>query len=85
VNDIHDQAQEVFREVFGDDELTITDETTADHVSGWDSATHIMLIVALEKRFGVRFALAEVSGLKEQGQNVGELLRLIAKKLGKGG
>jgi acyl carrier protein len=41
---------------------------------------HLNLIIALEKRFGIRFTTAEISDMKEEGQNVGGLLRLIAAK-----
>ncbi len=67
---------EIFREVFEDDELQITRETTAQDVEGWDSLMHVTLIVNVERAFGVRFSSAEVAGLK----NVGELEDLIARR-----
>jgi acyl carrier protein len=69
---------EIFREVFEDDELTITEATTADDVKGWDSMNHITLVVMTERRFKVKFQTAEIEELK----NVGEFVALIAKKLG---
>jgi acyl carrier protein len=69
--------EEVFRDVFDDESIAITEETTAKDVDGWDSLTHINLVVATEKRFGVKFTTKEVTGLA----NVGEFLDLIAKKL----
>ena len=59
----------------------ITDATTAKDVEQWDSLTHINLMVATEKRFKIKFATAEISKLKEDGQNVGSFLALIGKKL----
>ena len=58
---------------------------SAEDVEGWDSIAHINLIVSIEKQFGIKFAMAEIAGLQEKGQNVCGLLRLIEKKLGKGG
>jgi acyl carrier protein len=78
---LRDNVQEVFRAVFGDDELCVTDTTIADDVDGWDSLMHLNLIVALEKRFGIRFATAEISKMKETGQNVGALIELVNRKL----
>jgi acyl carrier protein len=75
------EVQEVFRSVF-DDDIVLTDQTSAADVEGWDSLMHLNLIIALEKRFGIRFSTAEISGLKGDGQNVGTLLRLIASKKG---
>jgi acyl carrier protein len=66
----------VFHEVFGDDDLVLTPETTADDVDGWDSLAHIRLILSVQKAFAVKFSPAETSRLK----NVGELAALIEKK-----
>jgi acyl carrier protein len=85
VDEIRTEAQQVFRDVFGDDDIVLRDDMTADDVDGWDSTAHINLIVALEKQFKVKFAMAEISRMKDEDQNVGGLLRLIAKKLGKAG
>ena len=59
---IRAELQDVFREVFGDDEIVLSDSTTADDVDGWDSMMHINLIIGMEKRFGVKFAAAEIAG-----------------------
>jgi len=69
--------QEVFRDVFDDPDLVIGESMTANDVSGWDSLMHINLIIAVESRFGVKFATAEISSLK----NVGMLAQLVADKL----
>lgn len=71
------KVNEVFCEIFDDDELVITDETTAADIEDWDSLEQINILVALEKLFSVKFAVAEVEGLK----NVGEMIDLIKKKL----
>jgi acyl carrier protein len=78
---VRDRVQEVFREVFDDDGIVLQDSTTAGDLEGWDSLMHINLVIAIEKRFAVRFATAEISRLKEDGQNVGSLLELLARKL----
>jgi acyl carrier protein len=73
-------VQEVFRDVFADNDLTLTDTMAAADIDGWDSLAHLNLIIALEKRFGLRFANAEISRLKAKGSNVGTLLELIERK-----
>ena len=78
---MRDRLQEVFREVFDDEELEIRDDMTAADVEDWDSLQHVNLIVAVEAEFGVRFATAEIAGLKDEGQNVGTFLRLILHKM----
>ena len=68
--------QDVFRDVFEDDQLEVARETTAADVDGWDSLKHVALVVNVEKAFKVRFTSAEVAGLKD----VGELVDLIEAK-----
>jgi len=82
MNALTNEVQQVFCDVFGDDGIILTEGMTADDVPGWDSLGHLNLIIALEKRFGIKFATAEISRLKEDGQNVGTLLELIARKRG---
>jgi len=76
-----DEVQNVFQNVFGDDQLEVQESTTAADVDGWDSLAHLNLIVALEKRFGVKFATAEISRLKAEGSNIGTLLELLSRKV----
>jgi acyl carrier protein len=77
---IREQVQDVFRDVFDDPDLVVNDGMTADDVDGWDSLAHINLIIAIQKRFSVRFATAEISRLKENGANVRSLLELLSRK-----
>ena len=67
---------EIFRSVFNDPGLELTPRSTADEVPGWDSMTHITLIVEAECRFGVLFQAAEIEAL----HSVGELVRAIEAK-----
>jgi acyl carrier protein len=76
MNDVLNRLNQVFREVFDDDELTVTEKTTAQDVEGWDSLTHVTLLVNVEKLFGVRFSSSEIASLK----NVGELVDLIGQR-----
>lgn len=73
----------VIQQVFGDDSIELTETSTAADVDGWDSLMHLNLIIALEKRFGMRFTTAEISELKGEGKNIGSLLSAIAAKTGK--
>jgi acyl carrier protein len=68
------RLQQVFREVFDDETIIIEEGTTAEDVDEWDSLTHITLIVAAEKEFGLRLNAAEVGKLA----NVGALLDILA-------
>jgi acyl carrier protein len=68
---------EVFRQVFDDPGIVLTPETTADDIDGWDSLSHVNLIMAVESRFEIRFKPKEVLSFK----NVGDLARCIEGKL----
>ncbi|MDH7568781.1 MAG: acyl carrier protein [Armatimonadota bacterium] len=67
----------IFRRVFDDDEIEIRPEMTAADVDGWDSLSHVNLILSIEKGFGIKFSQKEVLGFR----NVGDLLRCIDSKL----
>jgi acyl carrier protein len=71
------RINDVFRAVFDDDALEISDAMTAKDVDGWDSLTHITLVVAVEKEFGLRFPAAEVGKLA----NVGALVAMVEARL----
>lgn len=77
---LRSDVQQVFRDVFDDDTIVLTDAMTAADVPGWDSLGHLNLFIAIEKRFGLKFATAEISRLKDEDQNIGTLLALIARK-----
>lgn len=69
---------EVFRDVFDDEEITVTDKTTADDIEEWDSLEHINLLAAVEQAFGIKFNMGQVVSMK----NVGEMADIILSQLG---
>jgi acyl carrier protein len=75
--DTLNRVTEVFREVFNDNDLDISLDTSAKDISEWDSIMHISLIINVEKEFGVRLNSTEVAGL----QSVGDLVRLVDSKV----
>ena len=77
------ELQAVFQRVFGRHDLVITDSTAAVDVDGWDSMTHVNLLIAIEKHFGVEFTMAEIGTLGGADQNVGNLVRLLVEKTGR--
>jgi len=67
---------EIFCEVFDDEEIVVTDETTAEDIDEWDSLMHVTLIVAAEKAFDVTLSAEEIGNLK----SVGELIDIIVDR-----
>ncbi|SFO52991.1 acyl carrier protein [Prevotella sp. tf2-5] len=76
-DDILAKVQEVFRDELEVEDLVLTDETTADDVEEWDSLSHVQLVVALEKAFGIKFTSREILSW----DNVGDLVDCIAGKM----
>ena len=75
-NEIVSRLTPIFRDVFDDNALVVTEEMSAADVPTWDSLSNINMIVAVEKAFGVKFSIKDVRNLK----NVSELLELIKRK-----
>lgn len=74
---LYRQLTEIFREVFDDDNIVLTPETTAADIHDWDSANHVNLIVAIEVRMKIKFKTIELESL----HNVGNLVNLVEQKL----
>ena len=72
-NEIFERLNNVFRDVFDDDSITVTDTTTAADIDGWDSLMHITLISAVEDEFDISFQMKEVVKMK----NVGDMVDII--------
>ena len=76
--DIRSKLQEIFQDVFDDEEIELFDAMTAADVEDWDSLSHITLIHEIEAAFGIRFTTKEGLATK----NVGEFIALIGSKVG---
>lgn len=72
-----ERLNQIFCEVFDDDDIKIAPEMTANDVEGWDSLSHVNLIVTIETKFNIRFSQKELLTFK----NVGDLLNSIRFKI----
>ncbi|HNW89117.1 MAG TPA: acyl carrier protein [Bacteroidales bacterium] len=75
-----DELNEIFRKVFYDDDIKITREHTSEDVDGWDSLSHLNLVVSVEKHFGIKFNDAEIAKWKNVGELYDSLVDLLQKK-----
>ena len=70
-------VQGIFRDIFDEDDLMISDTTSFDEIEDWDSLNHINLVSAIEKEFEIRFSLGELMTLKDVGAMVDLMLEKI--------
>jgi acyl carrier protein len=76
---IFERTNAVFRDLFDDEAITVSDETTAADIEDWDSLNHINLVLAIETEFGMKFTMGEVTGMKNVGEMVDILLARATK------
>lgn len=75
--EVFDRLNRVFRDVFDDETIRVTPNTTADDIDDWDSLEHITLISAVEREFRMKFKMGEISSMK----NVGEMARIVMERM----
>jgi acyl carrier protein len=73
---IYSQLTVVFHNVFDDDSIVVTPELSAKDVDGWDSLTHIRLVLTIERAFKFKLSTSEIAKLK----NVNDLVVLISAR-----
>jgi acyl carrier protein len=73
---IYARLAQIFDDVFDDESIQMSPELSAKDVDGWDSLTHIRLILSIEKAFKIKFSTSEVGKL----ENVGDLVALIKER-----
>ena len=74
---IYARLSEIFQDVFDEDSIEVTPQLAAKDVDGWDSLTHIRLILTIEKAFKTKFSTSEIGKL----ENVGDLVALIKSRV----
>lgn len=74
--EIYQELTKIFHQVFDDDSIVVRPDLTAKDVEGWDSLSHIRLVLTVERAFGVKFSASEIGQLK----NVAGLADLVRSK-----
>ena len=79
-NEVLKKITEIARDVFDNEEVEIAEETTAADIEEWDSLSHLSLVSDIEGEFGIKFTLAEISGVKNVGKLIDALINHINNK-----
>jgi acyl carrier protein len=66
----------IFTDVL-DADIVLTESSSAADIEEWDSLNHIQLVVAIEKKFGIKFTTQEIQNWK----NVGDIMQSIVAQL----
>lgn len=73
-----DKIQPIFRDIFDDENLTVTEETVAADVEDWDSFAQMQIVMGIEEMFGIKFSTDEVTEFKK----VGDVVKAIDRHIG---
>ena len=75
--DVLRRIQDIFRDVFNDLAVQISEATIASDIEEWDSLEQINIILAVEKTFKIRFDIDQIEELK----SIGKMIDIIMAKL----
>ena len=74
---ILERIQPIFRDIFDDEDLTVTETTVAADVENWDSFAQMQIVMGIEEMFGIKFSTDEVTELK----NVGDVVKAVERHI----
>jgi len=77
MNEIKNRLQPIFQSVFEDQTIEISEQTSPEHISRWDSLHHVLLISEIEKEFETEFSLEELTGFT----TVGDIIKALKVKV----
>ena len=77
IESITEKLTKIFKNIFNDESIILSNETSAKDIGSWDSLSHMLMITEVENEFSVKFKLREINKLK----NVGTLIELIESKM----
>ena len=75
MDQILERLTNVFQDVFDDDSIVLTENSTADNIEEWDSLNQIKIILACEKEFDIKLNARDINTL----ENVGAMLEHLRK------
>jgi acyl carrier protein len=75
--EVLNKLTDLFRDIFDDDDIVLSESTAKDEIEGWDSLANINLVVSIEDEFDINFSMDDIIGV----ETVGDLVDVIMKGL----
>ncbi len=75
--EILNQMLPIFKGVLDNEDIELSDDTTADDIDEWDSLSQIQLVLALEEHFNIKMKAKEIM----ECDNVGDMIDYIRRKM----
>lgn len=76
MDSVLERINEIFVDVLDNEEIELTENSTANDIEEWDSLTNIQIVVAIEKQFKVKFTAQEI----QSWNRVGDLISTLKSK-----
>lgn len=76
-NEIFEKVRRICWDVFNDDSIELTEESSAADIELWDSLTHLNIISDIQDEFGIKLTLDEITSAK----HIGELIDAVIRHL----
>lgn len=76
--EIYEKLNVLFRGFLSNPAISLTPQTIATDIPGWDSITHVQIILKIEELFAIRFKHAEIAAF----ENVGDLVAAVSRRVG---
>jgi acyl carrier protein len=77
--EIRSDLQEIFRRIFNNEDLVLSDSTTSAEIPGWDSLQQIKIILACEKKLNIRLRARDINALENMGEMIDHLVAAVNK------
>lgn len=76
MNKILKSLEAIFQNYFNNKRIKLDNKTNSKNIKNWDSLAQVGLVLAIEKKFKLKFSLKEIEKLN----NIGDMINLIIKK-----
>lgn len=73
---VFEKLNSIFRDIFDDESIVVTESTWSGDIAGWDSLMHVTLMTEIQDEFDVKFDMKKNASMKRVGEMADEIIRL---------